>query len=64
MSEKLYDFIRTILTFLGGIFITKGYIDEETLMEVVGAIMTLIGVVWIYIKKNKDEKEEGGKGEV
>ena len=64
MSEKLYDFIRTILTFLGGIFITKGYIDEETLMEVVGAVMTLLGVVWIYIKKNKDEKEEGGKGEV
>lgn len=64
MSEKVYNFIRSVLVFVGGIFITKGVIDEQTLTEVIGAIMTLIGFLWTFIKENKNgTEEETGGGE-
>lgn len=52
-KEQIYGLIRHALTVLGGAFVTKGYIDAEIVPEVVGAVMTLVGVVWSYQSKNK-----------
>ena len=44
--------IRHILTFAGGIAVTKGWVDASTLSEIVGALATLIGVGWSIATKN------------
>ena len=55
MNEKITGLVRHILTFLGGYLITQGIIDEATLQEVVGAIITLGGFIWSWTsKKNED----------
>jgi len=66
MKENVYNLIRNVLLFLGGILITKGYIDESELSELIGAIMTLIGFVWSFIQNNngKEEETDTGTGEV
>ena len=51
-KEQVQGIVRHVLTFIGGILISKGYIDESSLSEVIGASMTLAGVFWsIYLKK-------------
>lgn len=53
MSDKVAGLIRHVLTFLGGYLVTKGIIDEGTLQEVIGAIITLSGFVWSFISKKE-----------
>lgn len=43
--------VRHILTFAGGYLVSKGYIDEETLGTLVGAVITVGGVIWGIIEK-------------
>ena len=52
-KEQIYGLIRHGLTVLGGVFVAKGYIDADVVSEAVGAILTLIGVVWSYQAKKK-----------
>lgn len=58
MNEKVYSVIQHILTFGGGVLITKGVIDEAGLEEVVGSIMTIIGFGWAYYNKIKFKGSE------
>jgi len=53
MSEKIEGLLRHILTFLGGYLVTSGVIDESILMEVVGAITTIVGFAWSFISKKQ-----------
>ena len=51
-KEQVLGIVRHSLTFLGGILIMKGVVDEATFTEISGAIITLVGGVWsIIIKK-------------
>lgn len=50
-KERILGLARHILTFMGGILITKGLIDETMASELVGAIVTLIGGVWSVLDK-------------
>jgi hypothetical protein len=51
-KEQVQGLVRHALTFIGGILVSKGYLDESSLSEVIGASMTLSGVFWsIYLKK-------------
>lgn len=52
-KDQVIGIVRHALTFLGGIIVTKGLIEESTLMEIVGSISTLIGAVWSIIEKTK-----------
>ena len=52
-KEMVLGIIRHTLTFVGGILITKGLIDESTLQTLVGSSITLIGAIWSVIDKNK-----------
>ena len=57
MSEKVEGLLRHVLTFLGGYLVTSGVIDESILMEVVGAITTIVGFAWSFISKDKKVSE-------
>jgi len=56
MKEKTLGIIRHALTFLGGVLVTQGVIDDSLFAELFGAAMTIIGGVWSVIDKNKAEK--------
>jgi hypothetical protein len=51
--EKTLGVIRHALTFGGGFLVTSGYLTESTLDTGIGAIVTLIGVIWSVVDKNK-----------
>ena len=57
MKEKTLGIIRHALTFLGGVLVTQGVIDDAVFTELFGAAMTLIGGVWSVIDKNKAKAE-------
>lgn len=52
-KEQLLGILRHTLTFVGGILITKGLIDETILTEIIGGVTTLAGAIWSIIVKNK-----------
>jgi hypothetical protein len=58
MNDKLLGIIRHGLTFVGGVLVTQGVIDDALFAELFGAAMTLIGGVWSVIDKNKTETTE------
>jgi hypothetical protein len=51
--EQIEGIIRHTLTAVGGVLITKGLIDEAILTEVLGAAITITGIVWSIIDKRK-----------
>lgn len=52
-KEKLMGVIRHLLTFGGGYIVAQGWLDEETVMELTGAAVTVIGVAWSYFAPEK-----------
>jgi len=52
-KEQILGITRHALTFIGGILVMKGLIDETTVTEIVGGVVTLTGTIWSIISKNK-----------
>jgi len=52
-KEQVMAIIRHGLTFVGGILIMKGVIDDATSQEIIGSAISLIGLVWSVVDKNK-----------
>jgi hypothetical protein len=52
-KEAILGVVRHILTFGGGLLVSKGAVDEATMLEGVGAIITLAGIVWSIRQKKK-----------
>jgi len=52
-KEIVLGIVRHTLTFVGGILIAKGLIDESMMQEIGGAIATLVGGIWSIISKQK-----------
>jgi hypothetical protein len=52
-KEQVLGIVRHVLTFAGGILITKGLIDESTSLDIIGGTMTLVGTIWSVVEKNK-----------
>ena len=52
-KEQILGITRHALTFIGGIVVMKGLIDEATLTEIIGGLITLTGTIWSVIDKNK-----------
>ena len=52
-KEIVLGVIRHTLTFVGGILIAKGLIDEGVLSEIIGGVITLVGGLWSVIDKAK-----------
>lgn len=51
--ERVGGLVRHGLTTLGGYLVGKGYLDESTMLELVGAGMTIIGFLWSWWNKPK-----------
>jgi hypothetical protein len=50
-KERILGIIRHTLTFVGGIVVMKGLVDESTATELVGGIVTLVGLIWSVFDK-------------
>lgn len=50
-KEQLMGLVRHTLTFVGGILVAKGLLDDATLVELVGGASTLAGAIWSIIAK-------------
>jgi hypothetical protein len=50
-KEQILGIVRHVLTFVGGILITKGLVDETFVTEIVGGLSTIIGAVWSFFVK-------------
>ena len=50
-KEQILSIIRHTLTFVGGIMVTKGLIDEGIATEISGALVALIGSIWGVAEK-------------
>lgn len=49
---QILGIIRHVLTFVGGVLLTKGLIDEQMWSEITGSLITLVGgVVEAYCQK-------------
>lgn len=54
-SAVIGGIIRTILASVGGILVTKGYVDDATLQACIGALITLGTGVWSVVQKKKTQ---------
>lgn len=50
-KEQILGIVRHLLTFVGGIVVVKGYMDNGMVTEIIGAVMTLAGAVWSVFDK-------------
>jgi hypothetical protein len=51
--EQLIGIVRHTLTFVGGVLVMKGLVDEATMTEITGGVLTLAGAIWSIIAKSK-----------
>jgi hypothetical protein len=52
-KEQILGITRHGLTFIGGILVMKGLVDETTVTEIVGGVITLTGTIWSIIVKKQ-----------
>ena len=52
-KEQILGIVTHTLTFIGGIVIARGLVDETLVTEVIGGVLTLTGAIWSIIDKNK-----------
>jgi hypothetical protein len=52
-KEQLLGIVRHGLTFVGGLLLMKGLVDEAMLSEISGAVITLTGAIWSVINKKQ-----------
>lgn len=52
-QDQVLGLARHLLTTLGGVLIAKGLLDEASSTQVIGALSTLVGVVWSIMSKKK-----------
>jgi hypothetical protein len=50
-KERILGIVRHTLTFVGGLLIAKGLIDEATVTEIIGGVIALTGTIWSVIDK-------------
>lgn len=53
MNEIISSLARHTLTTAGGTLVSKGLITSDDLSSAVGAVLTLIGIVWSIVSKKK-----------
>jgi hypothetical protein len=50
-KEQILGIVRHTLTFVGGILVMRGLVDEAVVTEIIGGVMTLTGTIWSVINK-------------
>jgi hypothetical protein len=57
-KDQLLGIIRHVFTFLGGLLVLKGWLDEGVVQELIGAASTIVGTVWSVLDKKKENTVE------
>lgn len=52
-KEQIMGIVRHGLTFIGGILVMKGTLDDATLQEIIGSVMSLTGIIWSIVDKKQ-----------
>ena len=52
-KDQVLSILRHTLTFIGGIVVMKGIIDEGTATEIIGGVVSLVGIIWGIVDKTK-----------
>ncbi len=52
-KEQIFGVIRHSLTFIGGLLVMKGIIDDSNLETLISGILTITGIIWSVVEKNK-----------
>ena len=52
-QQQKYGVIRHTLTFIAGLLLYNGVLNENEAQEIVSGIMTLISLIWSVVEKNK-----------
>ena len=52
-KEQVLGIIRHTLTFVGGLLVMRGLVDDNTLEALISGVMTITGIVWSILDKNK-----------
>jgi hypothetical protein len=52
-KNKILGIVRHVLTFGGGFAVAKGWLDEASIEQVTGAIVTLVGTAWSIFAPEK-----------
>jgi len=51
-KEQIQGIVRHVLTFVGGILVIQGVVEESILNELIGGAVALAGTLWsIFSKK-------------
>jgi len=51
-QDQILGIARHVLTTFGGILVSKGFIDESSMVALVGAVSTIAGIAWsLYAKR-------------
>jgi len=50
-KEQKLGIVRHVLTFVGGILLAKGLVDESLLTDMIASIMVLVGGTWSVLDK-------------
>jgi len=53
-KEQLLGIVRHTITFIGGILVMKGIVEDSMVQEILGGASTLAGAIWSIIAKNKN----------
>lgn len=54
-TDQITSIIRQILLAVGGFIVGKGWVDNETMMQIAGAVSVIIGSVWaIWTRTTKN----------
>jgi hypothetical protein len=49
--NQLQGILRHLFTFGGGLLVAKGHLDEESLQQISGLVISLVGVIWSVASK-------------
>lgn len=60
-TAQIGGVIRTLLAFLGGIVVSKGWIDNTTMLEIVGVLVPLGVAAWSVLRRRQANKAEAEK---
>jgi hypothetical protein len=49
--SQILGIIRHLLTFVGGILVAKGTLSDATATQIIGGVVSLIGLIWSIVTK-------------
>ena len=52
-KEQVLGLVRHALTVIGGAAVANGYLEESITQEIVGVVLTVVGIIWSITSKKE-----------